>query len=317
MTSSATMPRDLQSGPGVREWNVWTTSARVVATDPSVIESACEIVRSVLSDVDGAANRFQPESEVSRIAAERCPSVTVSSTLAELIRAALAAAVATDGNVDPTMGTNLALLGYDRDLDGTSEGDADRNPNAPTAVGVALRRPDWRDVALHGDCLTMPAGILLDLGATAKAWAADRAAERVAAELGCGVMVSLGGDLRVAGPAPDRGWEVLVQDGADQPSSSVHLAGAQAIATSSTLHRAWRSGGRRLHHILDPATCRPATVAWRSASVAADTCVRANTYSTACIVRGVDALSMMDRAGLAVRFIDLAGNDIRRGGWPA
>ena len=132
----------------------------------------------------------------------------------------------------------------------------------------------------------MPAGTLLDLGATAKAYAADLCATMIADRFGCGVLVSLGGDLRAAGSPPDGGWQVLVQDGPDEPASHVRLAGAAAIATSSTLHRTWRQGGRILHHVLDPPRAGRRAPVWRTASVAADSCVRANTWSTAALVRG-------------------------------
>ena len=65
--------------------------------------------------------------------------------------------------------------------------------------------PGWREVRLDGQSLTMPAGVQLDLGATAKAWAADRSAARIAQQLGGGVLVSLGGDIAVAGPPPAAG----------------------------------------------------------------------------------------------------------------
>src|SRR5689334_11160402 len=195
-------------------------------------------------------------------------------------------------------------------------------PTGPTAgpdrpQPSVRRRTSWRDVRLDGRMVTLPAGTLLDLGATAKAHAADRCAVAVADRFGCGALVSLGGDLRAAGPPPDGGWQVLVQDGPDEPASQVRLAGAAAVATSSTLHRTWRQGGTVRHHVLDPATCRPAAPVWRTASVAADTCVRANTWSTAALVRGHAAERDLRRAGVAARLVAADGAVVRLGGWPA
>ena len=48
----------------------------------------------------------------------------------------------------------------------------------------------------------IPAGVELDLGATAKALAADRAARAAAEATADGVLVSLGGDVAVAGDPP-------------------------------------------------------------------------------------------------------------------
>jgi thiamine biosynthesis lipoprotein len=92
----------------------------------------------------------------------------------------------------------------------------------------------------------IPSGGELDLGAVAKALAADRIAARVRAATGSGVLVSLGGDVAVAG-APDGGWPVLVTDdhrGVDCTGQTVGVADG-GLATSSTTVRGWpRANGR-------------------------------------------------------------------------
>jgi len=294
--------------PAVAEWPVWTTTARLVVTDPSVLLEASAAVIEHLARVDAAASRFQPGSEVSRIAAGPGGAVRVSPLLAELVGVALAVAAATGGAVDPTLGGPLRDLGY------TGDGGTPDPAGPPVSV---RRRTSWQDVRLYAELLTVPAGTLLDLGATAKAHAADHCATTLADRFGCGVLVSLGGDLRAAGPSPEGGWQVLVQDGPGEPASQVRLVGAEAIATSSTLHRTWSQDGRVLHHVLDPATCRPAPPVWRTASVAARSCVRANAWSTAALVRGYDAQRMLRVAGVAARLVASDGVVLRIGGWPA
>jgi len=313
MTPARVMPVST-TGLGVAEWPVWTTTARLVVTEESALAEATAVVFEQLAKVDAAANRFLAGSEVSRLARGTGTPAAVSPLLAELIGVALAAAAATGGAVDPTLGGPLLDLGCP-DL-------AAAEPTGPTAgpdrpQPSVRRRTSWRDVRLDGRMVTLPAGTLLDLGATAKAHAADRCAVAVADRFGCGALVSLGGDLRAAGPPPDGGWQVLVQDGPDEPASQVRLAGAAAVATSSTLHRTWRQGGTVRHHVLDPATCRPAAPVWRTASVAADTCVRANTWSTAALVRGHAAERDLRRAGVAARLVAADGAVVRLGGWPA
>lgn len=313
MTPARVMPVSA-TGLGVAEWSVWTTTARLVVTEESALAEATAVVFEQLAKVDAAANRFLAGSEVSRLARGTGTPAAVSPLLAELIGVALAAAAATGGAVDPTLGGPLLDLGCP-DL-------AAAEPTGPTAgpdrpQPSVRRRTSWRDVRLDGRMVTLPAGTLLDLGATAKAHAADRCAVAVADRFGCGALVSLGGDLRAAGPPPDGGWQVLVQDGPDEPASHVRLAGATAVATSSTLHRTWRQGGTVRHHVLDPATCRPAAPVWRTASVAADTCVRANTWSTAALVRGHAAERDLRRAGVAARLVAADGAVVRLGGWPA
>lgn len=311
MTATATGAPGLAPGPGIVEWPVWTTTARVVVTDPAALTDARTLVTAHLAAVDSAASRFRADSEVSRLASTGTGRpVRVSALLAELVGTALEAADRTGGAVDPTVGSALALLGYDRDL-------ADVTVLTHHGHPVGVRpRVSWRDVHLDGLDLTVPAGVLLDLGATAKAQAADHGAALVHAELGCGVLVSLGGDLRVAGPEPEGGWEIVVQDGPDEPASHIRLQGAQAVATSSTLHRSWQRGGQRLHHILDPTTGLPASPVWRTVTVAAATCVAANTLTTAALVRGPRAPALLETAGVPARLVAADGTVTRLGGWP-
>jgi thiamine biosynthesis lipoprotein len=178
-------------------------------------------------------------------------------------------------------------------------------------------------VHLEGQSLTMPEGIQLDLGATVKAWAADRAAARIERRLGCGVLVSLGGDIAVAGPAPDGGWRIRVQDetGApeDPPDGPYALIAIRAggLATSSTAARRWQRGGDVLHHILDPRTGRPAEAVWRTVSVAADSCADANAASTAANIRGRAALGWLAKLAVPARLVDATGVVFTVAGWPA
>jgi thiamine biosynthesis lipoprotein len=120
----------------------------------------------------------------------------VSPLLLALVQAALRAARVTGGAVDPTVGGALSGLGYDRDFPAVP---------AESAGPLVIRRvPGWWAVEVDPDAGTVrvPAGVVLDLGATAKAYAADRAARDAAAAAGCGVLVSLGGDIAVAGSGP-------------------------------------------------------------------------------------------------------------------
>jgi thiamine biosynthesis lipoprotein len=303
---------------GTAQWPVWSTTARVVTADPSAITSARELVERQLDAVDRAASRFRADSEVRRCEAARGRPVPVSPLLTELVQVALDAAAGTGGDVDPTLGTQLSALGYDRDLSLLAD-----SPYASRPPLVRLRRRAvWRDVRLDrtpdgGGLLTLPDGVLLDLGATAKAWTADRCATSVAREVGSGVLVSLGGDLRVAGPEPAEGWTVLVQDGSDEPASTIRLEGARAVATSSTLSRTWRRAGHRMHHVIDPVTTLPVEPVWRTVSVAAASCLRANVLSTSALVRGRSAPSMLRDRGVPARLVAQDGTVLTMNGWPA
>jgi thiamine biosynthesis lipoprotein len=310
--------------PGTAQWSLWSTTARLVVTRTEALAPAEELVRSYLDDVDAACSRFRDDSELRRAEARAGQSIRISPLLGELVEAALVAAERTDGLVDPTVGAWLCDLGYDRDF-----GDLDRldgtevlmQAGAPNGRLVLHRRPDWRQVSLTRDVfgdawLTVPPGVRLDLGATAKAYAADRCADAVAGQLDTGVLVSLGGDIATAGAGPGGGWRILVRDRPGDPQATVNLPAGTAIATSSTVSRRWAHRGVAVHHIVDPRTGRPASARWRTATVAAPDCVRANTVSTAALIHGDGAVRWLRGTGLQARLVDTDARVVTCGGWP-
>ena len=217
----------------------------------------------------------------------------VSPLLAEALALALRAAQMTDGDVDPTVGSALILAGYDRDwslLERPAAGSPSENSSVhehPISTPMVLARAvcGWHSVMFDSVTRTVriPAGFTIDLGATAKAWAADRAAQAAAQTAGCGALVAIGGDIATSGDAPVGGWAVHVTD----DHRSDHHAPGQTVtiqsgglATSSTAVRRWRHRGRTMHHIIDPATGAPARSTWRTVSVAAASCADANIATT-------------------------------------
>jgi thiamine biosynthesis lipoprotein len=239
--------------------------------------------------------------------------VHVSPACIEAIEVALAAAAASDGLVDPTVGSVMRVLGYDRDFASmTLEG-----PPLRVRVGSV---PGWRSVEIDrgSGVVRVPVGVELDLGATAKALCADRAANAARAATGAGVVVGLGGDIAIAGGAPEGGWIVRVAD------DHTALTGGQIIsvrsggvATSGTTRRTWTRGGVRIHHLVDPRTGTSAGSGWRTVSVAAATCVDANVATTASIVMGPKAVDWLSERRLPGRLVTRSGRVVNVGGWPA
>jgi len=329
-------------GPtGFDAWTALGMLVQLVVTSPGQLAAARELLEADLAALDLACSRFRPDSELIAVGnaargASGPVTVPVSPLLAEAVTVSLRAAQLTDGDIDPTVGGVLADLGYDRDFaeltpPGNPPGpvmDMARNADGTNGAGAAVRVlviPGWRSVRvdLATGLLTVPAGIQLDLGATVKGWAADRSAARIAAELGCGVLVSLGGDTAVAGEPPEGGWRIRVQDKTalpgeppDGPSQVVTIRDG-GLATSSTAARRWRRGGDVLHHILDPRTARPAAPVWRTVSVAAASCADANTAATAAIIRGRQALPWLAGLRLPARLVAQDGTIHTLNAWPA
>jgi thiamine biosynthesis lipoprotein len=165
----------------------------------------------------------------------------------------------------------------------------------------------------------LPRGIRLDLGATAKGWAADRAAEAAALAAGCGVLVSIGGDIATSGTAPAGGWHIRVTDDhRSQPTAPGQTIAilSGGLATSSTTVRRWRRDGQTMHHIIDPGTGVPAQTPWRTVSVAAASCAEANIATTAALVKGSAAPAWLGETELPARLIDHDGRVLSLGDWP-
>ena len=295
-----------------RSWPALGTNATVVVADPAGLAAACRSVQAVLEEIDRAASRFREDSEISRVNRAGGAPVAVSETFMRAARCALRAAGITGGDLDPTVGASLRIAGYDRDF-------------ALVGPGAAVRfvgAPGWRAVELDEArrLVRVPAGVELDFGATAKALAADEAAARASARIaGGGVLVSLGGDIATAGPAPAEGWSVRVTDdhaaGTDAPGQTIALRSG-GLATSSTTRRRWTRGATNVHHILDPATGAPVREHWRTVSVAAACCVDANIASTTAIIRGAAAPAWLEAAGLPARLVAANGAVSVTGGWP-
>ncbi|HEU5155579.1 MAG TPA: FAD:protein FMN transferase [Streptosporangiaceae bacterium] len=292
---------------------VWGTTARLLVTDPRGLDLAGRELDAEITAMGDACDRFRPDSELSRLNAMPGRPFAVSPLLAETLGHALRVAKATDGTVDPTVGGALIAAGYDRDL-------AEVRRRRTTA-GITIRPVSgWRTVRLDDGVVRTSPGTRLDLGAIAKAHAADRAAKRAARATGCGVLVSLGGDIAVSGPPPAGGWRIRVADNhqadpADPGQDVTIMTGG--LATSSVTVRRWRRGDRDLHHIVDPATGGPAASCWRTVSVAAATCVDANAAATAALVKGHGADGWLARHRLPARLIEVDGTAITVAGWPA
>jgi FAD:protein FMN transferase len=295
-------------------WRALGTSVGVLVFG-AAHDGARAAVEAEVRAIDAACSRFRDDSEVAAVNASAGHPVRVSRLLVEALEVALRAARLTDGLVDPTVGGALVVAGYDRDFDGV-RGSRVRRLRAGRVAG-------WHVVELDpaAGTVRVPDGVRLDLGATAKALAADRAATRArAAADAAGVLVNLGGDIATAGDPPAGGWPVRLADshraGPDAPGQVVTIA-CGGLSTSSTTVRRWRRRGGIAHHIVDPRSGAPAAEHWRTVSVAAATCLDANIASTAAIVLGPAAVEWLQRRGLPARLVSAAGVECFTAGWPA
>jgi FAD:protein FMN transferase len=251
---------------------IGTTAQLTLADDRNSAEAEA-LMRRRLHDIDRAASRFRPDSEIALVEAMGGPR-RVSALLSGAVHTALAAARDTGGAVDPT--------------------------TRPCSPGR------WETVELdpHRRVLSVPEGMEIDVGATGKALIADRIARDVQRLMRAPVLVNLGGDVACAG-----GWNIGVSDDHKAPIADevVHVRGG-GVATSSTVVRPG--------HIIDPDSGEPVDSPWRTVTVAARSCVAANTASTAAIVLGERAPQWLAARALPARLVAHDGSVVRVGGWP-
>lgn len=324
---------------------VWGGTAELLVTDPRALDAGERRLVAELDAVGAACSRFRPDSELSAVNAAAGRAVPVGPVFLEFLEAALRAATLTRGAVDPTCGAALIALGYDRDFAevrraqataGAHRAAAEPASQAPVLRAAGRHRapvpepgtpdvpgpvPGWKtiDVDVARGTVRIPAGAAVDFGATAKAHAADRAARSLAADLGCGVLVNISGDVAAVGPPPAGGWPVRVADGVrtgpSDPGQTIALYDGGA-ATSGTTVRTWRAGARTVHHIIDPATGDAAATHWQTVTAVAGSCLDANILTTAALVRGPMFLPFLRQAGCPMRLLDAAGRITLLGGWP-
>lgn len=294
------------------------TTCRILVTDANRLLDATKLARKHLDELDRAASRFRADSEVMLLAdkaADKPASQIVSFVLADYLRAALEMAELTDGLVDPTVGRAVVASGYDADIDAIRQTpDAARGtaPDAAPAVVPGFDSVTIDDVGL----VAVPQGTLIDLGATAKAHAADTIARRLAARFPGGFLVNLGGDIAISGDLPVDGWNIGVRLADDSEAQVIRSDGA-AVCTSSTQLRTWKAAdGSIRHHIIDPRTGAPADAVWASVTCVAPSAIVANAMSTAAVVLGVQAAEWLQSKGVTARLDAADGSTTFVGGWP-
>lgn len=298
------------------------TSVVVVCTDARELARATELVRVRLDDLDRAASRFRADSELAVINSRSAESaragrseqlrIPVGTILGACLRAAMRTQRLTSGLVSASLGAALIASGYDDDLDAVrARGDV--GPPALEGCPIPLRHMIFDEQRWE---VALSPGTALDLGASAKAWAADTIAAELAATGPGGYLVNLGGDIAVAGAGPPRGWSIGVRDWNDAVVQVVTSTG-QAFATSSTRLRTWVRGGIRRHHIIDPRTGRSARTRWAQVTCAGPDAVQANAASTAAIILDDQAPRWLTDRGVPACLLTVDHEVVTTPGWPA
>jgi FAD:protein FMN transferase len=265
---------------------------------PSDADEALAAAEQEIHRLEQMLSRFLPDSELSLL--NGAGTLDVSPELVEVTLLALEARERTGSRFDPTVHDALVAAGYDRSFeDMSADGSA-----------VSLGAPCLGHVAVNGSRIEIEPGYRLDLGGIAKGFAADRACALLAEAGPC--IVNAGGDLAIHGP-PSRGvWPIAV----DVPGTTLTLGlGRGALATSGRDHRRWRRGGVEMHHLVDPASGRPAMTSLRRVTAYAETAAAAEVTAKALLLAGEEAAATeADALGLPCVLITTDDRLILAGG---
>jgi len=278
------------------------------------VTSLGESVESLFREEHDRFTRFESDSELSRLNAEGRLE-RPSAEMREVLEHSLHWHRATSRLFNPAILPALVAAGYDRTFDEIEFTDArasslDRAA-APNFAAVCRVDP------APGGPVELSQNAQVDLGGIVKGWTVDRAARLLSTA--SGYLIDAGGDIRVGGRAPEPcGWGIAIEDPFQRRyCADLIVLTDRGVATSSTRRRAWTTGGRREHHLIDPRTGEPSRTDTVSATVVTDTVEKAEVYSkTAVLLGSVASLAWLSDRGDADAFLILEnGESVETEGW--
>ena len=214
----------------------------------------------------------------------------------------------TGGRVNAAMGSVLCLWHEARE-DGLNDIANAYLPDSE-ALLEAARHTSWDNVVIDAEnstvTLTDP-GLRLDVGAIAKGWSVQRAAEKAPE----GLLISVGGNVCATGPKDSSGtpWVVGVQnpDGGESYLHTLYLTQGSMV-TSGDYQRAYLVDGELYHHIIDPDTLYPGRL-WRAVTVVCPDSGLADALSTALFLLPIEeGQRLLDECASHAMWVDADGN---------
>lgn len=279
-------------------------------------DRSIDIFYKYLVEFDEAASRFRSDSELNTVFdGSRRDDIKVSPLLFDAISAAMHGARISNGYVDPTVARSLVALGYDRDFSLISQ-----KGSPETSMRVVLPQ-GYSRVRINSEqkTISVAEGVTFDLGATGKAFLADRIKTAIEAEVKESVLVNLGGDISASTSDNGRYWTINITDDCSlDPWASglaIGICGG-GITTSSTTARKWTAGGKEIHHIIDPFNGTPAETEFYAVTALAGSALDANIATTGTLAMGKSGTEWLTKLRLPAMARGADG-DFYFGGWLA
>ena len=259
----------------------------VVHKDQRYAQGAIDAAFQELQRVESLLTRFRADSEVGRanLSAFSGPQ-SVSAETSEVLRSALQWADATQGAFDPCLGRAIALWDVGNRTRPPELKEVHRFERRGLFRSLELGESNGQDIVLFHD-----EELAIDLGGIGKGYGVDRAVEVLRSWGIQDALVNVGGDLYALGVSEDGdSWNVGVRSPDDPKALATTLKMSdRAVATSGDYQQFFDYGGKRYHHLLDPATGAPSQARIRSVTVAAESCMAADAGATTAFVASVEA----------------------------
>jgi thiamine biosynthesis lipoprotein len=265
--------------------------------------SLLETAREFIDDLESRWSRFRSDSEISRLNDAAGRPVRVSSLTVALVQRAIEGSRITGGRYDPTVLGAVIRAGYDRSFEllGTE------TLGAHSVLGLGLEGIVVEETT---STVTLPSGVGFDPGGIGKGYAADLVVRELLSQGAAGACASVGGDLRVDGDAPDGdSWTICIDHPLRPGANELIGLRSGAVATSTRARRAWGPKHDRRHHLIDPATGRPARSGLLSAAVIAAEGWQAEVVAKAAFIAGLaEGLFLLASTGTDGLLIDDHGS---------
>ncbi len=283
------------------------TTAHVIVTGGAAGLADDAVER--LHELEARWSRFRPDSEISRLNELPGVPVVVSSDTFTLVERAVAGWHLTAGRFDPTLLRELRDAGYDRSFELLGTGAVPRRGaehpppgDLDTSAPRSFERHPVETITLDPvvGSVCIGTGVEVDPGGIGKGLAADLVVEMLLDRGARGAMVSVGGDLRAEGDAPEgAGWIVAVAH-PHAPDDVVRTLAFErgAVASSWRTKRTWAVDGEVRHHLIDPTTGAPAASGIAGVTVVCGQGWQAEVLAKAAFLGpGDEAVTLLDANG--------------------
>lgn len=289
-----------------RQFSVMGTVANIVVVGGT--DDMLDDLERTAHHLQSLWSRFVADSDITRLNnAEGAPTV-VNPLTAKLVTEMLAARTLTDGEYDPTILPKLIAEGY-----AVSRVDQSQVTTLPASARWPV---DPTGATVQDNIVTLPLGVTLDSGGIGKGIAADILMTTALGRGASGALIEIGGDVRIGGTPPDgTHWRIGIEDPfvEERSVTRVNLSDG-AVATSSTLKRAWEKDGKSVNHLINTHTGESMTTNVVTVSVIAVSAGIAEVITKSGFTRG-DFLDWVPTLGAAAFVVYRDGTTAQSGNW--